>query len=85
MKSNEFRADNLFNEKYKGTQVNWDGIFIQRLQIRRQEMILEGYSIKMEPTDSQDYDLLLLPSLSSSEPDKIFSAMEVGDRFKFTA
>lgn len=79
--SNEFKTDNIFLGKYKGTKIQWEGYFMGKtLQVVQGEE-KKSLHVKMNPTDSVDYDVLLY---SSGKQDDLFDKLKEGDFFKFS-
>lgn len=86
LKANEYRVDNVFNGKYKGAKVDWTGIYLQKTTLDSNKFTMsgqqiEGYKIKMDPKDSDDYDVfVILPSKLKNIP---LSDLEEGDVIGF--
>lgn len=80
IKSNEFKTDNLFNGKFRDTKVEWQGIVYGKEDFNRRGNILRGIRIKMEPTDSNDFDILLQTSADLAHQ---VEQLHEGDIIKF--
>lgn len=84
IKSNEFRTDNIFNGKYRGVQVEWEGYLIGEGSITRRGAQINGMRVKMSPTDSSDEDIILQVNPSSEvKVNEILKQLTVGDKFSF--
>lgn len=80
IKANEFRTDNVFNGRFRDTKVTWEGYVYGTDPISRGGNIMKGLRIKMDPTDSQDFDILLL---SSDSLNGVIASVKEGDYVKF--
>lgn len=80
IKANEFRTDNVFNGRFRDTKIEWEGFVYGTEPVNRAGNILKGVRIKMDPTDSQDFDLLLLTHDGLEQP---VANLKEGDYIKF--
>jgi hypothetical protein len=84
IRSNEFRADNLFNAKYKGTKVDWKGYYVGQVAVNRNGIQSVGYMIKMNPSDSKaNYDILLKYANEEKEIDQAKEDFTMGAFMSF--
>lgn len=83
LKANEYRTDNLFSGKYKGTLVEWNGIFLQKAGLVIRGRVVEGIKVKMDPTDSEEEDVFLDLTENTAALSKAWSGLEEGDLFTF--
>ena len=82
LKANEYRTDNVFSGKYRGTNVEWSGVFLQKSGVSIRGRVMEGFKVKMDPTDSEEEDVFL--DLTDSPATLAAgSSLEEGDFFTF--
>lgn len=85
VQENEFRADNIFKGKYKMTTVEWTGYFFGKGSLERNGIAISGVQVKMNPTDSETYDLILDISSFTAETLPAIEALTPGDEVRFRA
>jgi hypothetical protein len=84
IRMNEYRTDNTFNAKYKGTKIDWNGYYVGQVAVNRNGIQSVGYMIKMNPSDSKDnYDLLLKYTNEEKEIDQSKEDFTMGARMTF--
>jgi len=82
LKANEYRTDNIFTGKYRGTSVEWNGVFLQKSGIAIRGRVMEGIKVKMDPTDSDEEDVFL-DLTDNNAALGAMSGLEEGDYFTF--
>jgi hypothetical protein len=82
LKANEYRTDNIFSAKYRGTSVEWNGVFLQKSGVSIRGRVLEGLKVKMDPTDSEEEDVFL-DLTENNVALATWSGLEEGDYFTF--
>lgn len=85
VQENEFRTDNVFKGKYKMTTIEWTGYFFGKGNLERNGIAISGVQIKMTPTDSETYDLILDLSTFTVDALKPLEALNPGDEIQFKA
>ena len=85
IKQNEFRTDNIFKGKYKLTTVEWSGFFAGKDTVERNGLTISGLKVKMAPTDSEAYDIILDLSNLNVEELAALSNLQMGDGLRFKA